>query len=158
MKFTKIRFLLFCLIVISVSILPITKPIFSKFKDIENTTYFFYSNDFVNDINANVIRSGNSFIISCDASLASKVKNSLCDILGESVRIRNYTNQTLNAIMQNYQNKIIKQEVIDNIEIFYCYDSSLERCVYFSNSKINVQIAVKDNEINIGYPLILNGY
>ena len=157
MKMKK-RLIIFCLISFSLFTIPISKPVFQNFENIEDITYYFYTNSNVTFSNTNTIKCGNSFIISCGLNQAKEVKQTLTNVLGESVRIKNYTSKTQRKIKNDYMPYIVRTEIVDDIEIYYCYDNSLSNFVNISNQKVNIQIAIKSNEIDIGYPLILNGY
>ena len=164
MRFLRFRLALFLIVILSILILPKQNNHCSIFENYENATYFFYTNNsnlrnnFEVQSNCKVLECGNSFIVSCDISNVKKTKNSLTNILGERVRINNYTQEVYKKIFKKYQNKIVFEEIVDNIKIYYCFDSALEKYVSLFNKKVNIQIAVKNNEIDIGYPLILNGY
>ena len=126
---------------------------------VDKITYYFYTPKLNIEIkDANIISNGNSSIVVCDAQNSKKVKSRLPEVLGESVRITDYSKETLSEIMNKYSSKIKKIENINNYQFLLCYDDSLPKFVLVDEQKINLQIAITDSEIDVGYPLILNGY
>ena len=158
MRITKLRFSVFCLMIFSVVCLPIQSIVF-KFDIKEDITYFFYTKKLDYQIqNANIVSNGNSSIVVCSLQNVRDVKSNLSDIYGESVRILNYSDATLKYITKKYEDKLVKTEETKDYKYMLCFDASLPQYVTIENSKVNVQIAISNNEIDIGYPLILNGY
>lgn len=49
-------------------------------------------------------------------------------------------------------------EKIDELEIYYGFDSSYPNFTYLNGKKINVQIVKNSTNIIVGYPMILCGY
>ena len=158
MKVTRLRFSIFCLIVLSLVCLPFQKVAFDFDFD-ESITYFFYTPHIDFEIrDAKVISNGNSSIVSCNLDSSKDVKEHLPTIFGESVRIEHYSKETLLLIYKKYSQKALRTEKVDNYQFIYCYDQSLSNFVIVDSLKVNLQIAITESEINIGYPLILNGY
>ena len=85
------RFFVFCILVLSIIMVPQTKPTFNNLiLNFENITYFFYTSSVQKQILNEVhINNGNFEIVSCNADDACILKTKLTDILGESVRICN---------------------------------------------------------------------
>lgn len=158
MKIVRLRFAIFCLILFCMVCVPITKPVFNVFAE-PSITYYFYTSSINYQISgAKITSCGNGSIVSCNAEDSQKIKKILPYIYGESVRIKNYDNDTLKNIIQNYTKNLVKKEYIDDYNFMLCYDKSMPNFVTIDNQKVNVQIAISQNEINIGYPLILNGF
>ena len=78
--------------------------------------------------------------------------------MGESVRINNYSQTTEQQILNKYQKYIVDLQLVDEYQIFLCYNPQINDFVIVDGKKVNVQIAIKNDEINLGFPLILNGY
>ncbi len=155
----KFRFSAFFILSLCLLIMPIYTPFFkSNYND--KATYFYYTTKIDYDIkNAKIINSANNSIIVCDFDNAKNIKKNINNqILSESIRIDNYSQKNYDEILNKYNNYILKTEKVDNYEIIYCYDSSLEKFINIFDKKINIQIAISKNQINIGYPLILNGF
>ena len=159
MKFLWLRFTIFVLMSFCLFCVPSYKPVFNQFEVMPNVTYFYYTSQKNIDFkNATIIDCGSAYIVKCDILDAKNVKNNLDNVLGESVRISVFSIDESQSIISKYQSRILYKENIDDYCIYYCYDSSLPKFVSINGQKINIQIAVKQNTIDIGYPLILNGF
>ena len=158
MKKLRLRFSIFCLCVLCVACIPISKPIFN-IDTFQNVTYYYYTYAISHDINsAKVVKNGDYSIVICDSNSYKSVKKQLPIILGESIKISNYTDSTLKYIENQYKRLMIKEEIVNNYEIMLCYDKSLSKSILIDNMEVNLQVAISSNEICIGYPLILNGF
>ena len=162
MKHLKTKLVLFLIVAMLMLILPSNKSNFNYF-NYENATYFFYISGVSNESifahkNVDYVKCGDSYIISCEAKATSVVESLDTNILGESVRIKEYSSSVLNGILNKYLDMVVKCENIDDMKILYCYDKSLDRSVDLFDKKVNVQIVIRSNQIDIGYPLILNGF
>lgn len=158
MKILRARFAIFLLISFCLICVPNQIPVFS-FQNNDNITYFYYVCE--TDLkleNATVISCGAQSIVECNLRYAQSVKNQLGQIFGESVRIKNCDKHYIDNILNNYKDIIKYKEIIENYTLIYCYDKTLLNNVLLDGQKINIQIAIKDDEVNIGYPLILNGF
>lgn len=158
MKIIRLRFAIFCLVLFCIVCLPINSPFFNLHPR-EQTNYYFYTSKLNFEIkNAQIVSNGNASIVVCDAKESKNVKSQLTNIYGESVRISNYSQNTLMQIFDKYSSKVLKTETIDNYDIYLGYDDRMTSFVIVDDNKINFQIAITRDEINIGYPLILNGF
>lgn len=158
MKIVRLRFAVFCLCIFCFVCVPIAKPVL-QFENTEKTTYYFYTSLIDDNIkNAKVIKNGDNSIVVCDYAFAKTIKNQLPQIYGESLRISNYTSQTLQNLLNKYSCDIVRFENFDGYKSMLCYDKTLFDYIIIDSQKINLQIAYNQTEINIGYPLILNGF
>jgi len=158
MGITKKLFFVFCILVVGVVILPITKPVL-KINFAQDAIYMFYTSQRVNSLDGtNIINCGTGSIVRCGLNSASQIKPQLNGILGEGIRVKNYNKNTLGSLKARFCGLVVKTEVLDGYKIWYCYDASLPKFVTLSGQKINIQIAIDNCSINIGYPLILTGF
>ncbi len=157
MKNIKLRFVIFAIVLICLIFYPAKSS--DKFESYFDRAeyHIFAKHDFISNFSTST-RCGNSYIISCNICDAKKLKDNITEFLGESVRIKDYTNSQLKNLKTNFEKKKVFEETIDNMQIIYCYDRALTNFVFVDGKKVNIQIAISTNEINIGYPLILNGY
>ena len=157
MKILRLRLAIFLLISFCLICIPNQNPVF----DYQGTdvTYFYYvcAKDLKLE-NVTVTTCGEQSIVECKPYQAKNIKNQLGQILGESVRIKNCNNNTIGNILNKYIDMVLYEENIDDYRLIYCYDKALSNSVFLENQKVNIQIAIKNNEVNIGYPLILNGF
>lgn len=159
MKSDRIKFSIFCLVVFAIVCLPLSKPVFKEYSNISNCQYTFYVSGSVDKINnATVTKNGNASVVSCSAEFSGNIKNQLSDILGESVCFYKPSQKTANYILDMLTSKILFSENVQENKICYAYDETLPRFVMVNNQKVNLQIAINDNFIKIGYPLILDSF
>ena len=52
--------------------------------------------------------------------------------------------------------KRVMVENVEGIEFIYLYDASLPKILYLGNLVFNLQVAIKDNVVKIGYPCIVD--
>lgn len=157
MRKTKLYFFIFCLCLFLLTVVSIPRLVFN-IQSSEDITYFFYAQTPYCSIDADVIVCGDASIVRCSGSSAQKIKSQLKNIQGESFRAHNCTSKTKFELLNKYKKNVVMQENIDNMQIFYCFDETLPRFVNVDGKKVNIQIVINNNEVNIGYPLILNGY
>ena len=156
MRKLRLRFSIFCLILLCLANFECVAPNFEVFK---NATYCFCASEVGEVIaDANVIKTGDLYFVTCSNANYAKVKNSLKNIDGESVRISNYTSDDLQKVVAKFKDGIKMTQNCGEYDFFMCYDPTLPKYVMIDGKKINIQIAISKTDINIGYPLILNGY
>lgn len=159
MKTDKIKFSIFCLVIFAIVSLPVSQIALAGFVPDNSAIYSFYTVDNISAIkNANIVKNGNSLIVSCDSKNASIVRNSIINVLGESVQFTNPNNSTLNKINNYLKDKLLHTETVGKTEIKYAYDQTLLRYVMVDGKKVNLQVATNGNLITIGYPLILGSF
>lgn len=97
---------------------------------------------------------GGDAIVEVEPASAQEFYNSLhpkcivmtleCDQMNN---LKNYLNMT-NFYTQSLQDKTI----------VYGYTSKFDKCEFIEGKKINVQIVLDDNQILVGFPLIMTGF
>ena len=159
MKNDKLKFSIFCLIIFCLVSLPVSHITLLGYVPDTSSIYSFYTTDTIDTIqNANIVKNGNSAIVSCDSTNAKYVRKFLHNVLGESVQINNPTKQVLDNICNYIKNDFLYDEIVGQTQIMYCYNPSLANFVMIDKQKVNIQIAKSDNQIVIGYPLILGSF
>ena len=78
-------------------------------------------------------------------------------LYGESVKFYGNDND-FEKLIKKYNLSIVLQEKFDNFNIVYGYNKILGDAVEINGKKVNVQIAKRGNEINVGFPLIMGSY
>ena len=79
-----------------------------------------------------------------------------CEIVGESMVLKNYE---VGKILDDLNAKLIKTESLeDGTNIIYAYSDLIKNQVECGRSKVNIQIAVKENCVIVGWPLILGSF
>lgn len=67
-------------------------------------------------------------------------------------------NISVDQVLSLFDAKVLDSYNIDNILVLNCYTSKLSKVCYVSNKKFNLQIAINENEIKVGYPTIAEGF
>ncbi len=76
--------------------------------------------------------------------------------VGESMELINYEP---NAVLSKLNAKIIKCEQLNTgTTVIYAYSSKINSSVNLGRSKVNLQLAIKDNSCIVGWPLILGSF
>ena len=124
-----------------------------------NATHSFYATQNIQTQNTQTIQNGNGYIISTNATNAPNILNKLDKnhIDGESFCIYGTSTDAL-QILHSLGAVIIKEESFDDFKIIYAHSPKIHNYVLIGNKKINIQIALKNNKITVGTPLILGSY
>lgn len=67
-------------------------------------------------------------------------------------------NMELNDLLNLLNADIIDTQYVENIQVVYAYSPYYQGNVVMENKKVNLQIALKGDEIIAGFPLILTGF
>lgn len=97
---------------------------------------------------------GNKYFNYCTVDVAKKLINEI-DYDAIQLYLNTESFENLKKTLK-YQN--VKMEKIDNLCIFYGYTPFYQDCVYIDNKKVNVQFVLNDNNLVVGFPMILTGY
>ena len=140
--------------------LAMPKNNLSDFTFGENYNYFMYLNQQTFTAqNCTTVSSGNLLIIKTQNQYAKYVFSMAQNVEGEAVEITTTnTKQALNHICQTLNAKYVDFEQVGEIEIYYFYSPNLQNYVLKQNNKINLQVAVHQNIVIAGYPLILHSF
>jgi len=122
-------------------------------------TYTFYTMEQFEDDRVDIVQSGNGFLINCDNNLASEIYNSLNKeyLQGESFSFSGDV-QDVYSILSNLNVTQNKVEQFSDLYIVYGYSPLLENSVEVDGEQINIQVALRENIVTIGTPLILGSY
>lgn len=143
--------------VISFLLLPNKKPLFDDSAlNGKNLLYTFYTLEKM-DSDLPYTKNGDAFVHYCDFKNASKVKQQLSGILGESVSFCGDKVDGLN-FLSNFDYTTILVENIDGIWTLYAYSPKIENFVFVNNQKVNIELAVNKNIVTIGSPIIVGSY
>ena len=78
------------------------------------------------------------------------------DIIGESITTNNLE---LGSTIKQLNAKVVKTEYLENgITVIYTYTPLIKDNVCINNEKVNLQFAIKNETITIGWPLILGSF
>lgn len=77
---------------------------------------------------------------------------------GESVRVTCQTDGVLEVVLAQYSASIVKVEEFCDGVSYYCYSPKLKKGIVIDGVMINLQIAVRGEEVVMGTPIIFGGY
>jgi len=78
------------------------------------------------------------------------------EIVGESITLQNYE---VGKILDDLNAKLIKTECLnDGTNVMYAYSDLIKKQVECGSSKVNLQIAIKEDCVIVGWPLILGSF
>lgn len=154
------RFICVCLISILIGFAFINQNENNSFFESLNGYHMFFCEEVSNDIidTVNVIPNGQGYIVKGSIDQRNEVLPFLTGVKGECVRLlkAEYKLENLTKIL-NFK-KIKISSVNSNTKSYYGYSDVFNSCIYIENKKCNVQIAEDQNNITIGFPIILGGF
>ena len=69
-----------------------------------------------------------------------------------------YFSQSVKQVMQNLPGQFYQSQDVEGMQVFYGYTNLYDDFRYVAGKKINVQIAQQQNQVIVGFPLILTGF
>lgn len=82
-------------------------------------------------------------------------RNDIKDILGYILYLKN---SNTDYITKKLQMLILNEENIEDKKVLYGYTPFYKDSVYIQNKKVNVEMILDQDEIIVGFPMILSGY
>lgn len=148
-KFLSFIFFMFCIFFCVVNNSGIKT--FLDSEEINKVIFYCEEN---NDLkNSLCVQNGGGYIIETDKKTAYENFDNIKGCFGVTIF---FDNIQLEDILNNVN--VVKQEKIGDCEIYYATAKNIIFSTYIENKKINLQIAVSNNKIIIGFPLILGSY
>jgi len=122
-----------------------------------SATVSFYCSDLEDTFakNVSVIQNGSGYIYQTSSENALSLYKSLYSCSGFSLTFRN-SNFKIDNLLEKIE--VLKQEVVCGSNLYYGYVCGLTNSTFIDAKKVNIQIAVNDNFITIGSPIILGSY
>ncbi len=118
--------------------------------------FYIYTYQYYTSNNTEIIKNGKANIIICDCKNSLKILNKLEKNKITGMQICTTGNsQTIKNFIKRTKTNIKYSEKVQNIEFFYGFSSLFVDYTIFNNEKINIQISLENNKLNIGVPLIL---
>lgn len=131
------------------------KNFFEKFSGLYRV-YISSSQEFEMD-NVNKIKNGNITILESSNINREKIMKYVDCYFGESLTIMSGVH-SINEVFSFLSFKNLQIEQIDNITCYIGYCKGFSKFIMYENKRINIQIAVRDNMITVGFPIILGSY
>lgn len=69
-----------------------------------------------------------------------------------------YFSENVEQIIQTLSGQIYRSQDVEGMKIYYGYTNLYNDFRYVSGKKINVQMAEQENQVIVGFPLILTGF
>lgn len=152
-----IIFILFAVMVILVIPFDNHTNDFNKIKiDAEGIKVELYTASPVQNDLLNIQSVGFGSIVSCDLCNLDKVKDLVSYIQGVSFYF-NSKDFNIDYFLITNNAKIIKRQNFGNYDIYYAYTSNLKQYVD-DGKKINLEIVINNENVTIGYPIIMGSY
>jgi len=130
-------------------------------KRLNHGTYSAYVTNFVAaeeiEQSYNYIKIANGGILVCELQYMQKVKSYSYQVLGESLSFYGNIDE-FNNLVKIYRVKIIVAEQVGDIMTIYGHSFAFRKHIILDNKKVNVQIAINNNCITVGTPIILGSY
>ena len=85
----------------------------------------------------------------------------LFSVKGESVRfsLNGADGQKIaEGILSNYGAELIQKETVDGVTSYYAYSPCFSNGIHLFSQKINLHVAVNDDECVVGNPIIFGGF
>lgn len=102
------------------------------------------------------IKCGDKVFVSCSASVA---KENLDKLLNNSAGIEFYLSGfSAQKLISETKFEEISRQNIGDLLVLTGYAPIYQDCVYIQNKKVNMQIAIRDEKIVVGFPMILTGF
>ena len=101
------------------------------------------------------IQNGEQFIIDVYSDIESFYAIRSQDIIGFNLYFQTLD---INDFANSVNGQIFKRQSVEGIEIYEGYTNCYKDFRYVGGQKINIQIAVKEKEVIVGFPLILTGF
>lgn len=106
-----------------------------------------------------VTQNGNGLVVKTQKNNARKLLNAASNFVGEAWEIEGQNQeQVVKEITKKLNLKVIGYEQVNSITVLNAYTSKIGYYVLNGNEKQNVQIAMRDNFVVVGSPLILHSF
>jgi hypothetical protein len=118
--------------------------------------YIVYTNacEAENIANVDIVKNYHGQILRTDIEFAGSILTSINNVASEKIVLKN---TSIDAIKLLLDIDVLEEVIVGNDVILYnCYTDNLNRKVMSKIGYINIQIAVENNMISIGYPYLVD--
>ncbi len=131
-----------------------TNPIFN-FENVEKVC-FVSASDFQEIDDVESISCGGKFFNYCTLGVA---KQNLSKLNKNSDAVQFYlSDDDVDTLFKQMKFEIVSTSQIESLTIYCGYTPYCQTCVYLDGKKVNMQLAVCEGYIVVGFPMILTGY
>ena len=100
------------------------------------------------------VQNGDEYIVEVYSDIESFYQKYSDKIKGFNL----YFSENAEQIIQTLSGQIYRSQDVEGMKIYYGYTNLYNDFRYVSGKKINVQIAEQENQVIVGFPLILTGF
>ena len=125
--------------------------------NIINATNTYYTTNAENIKSAKIINCGSAVFVTSNVENCKEIRTQLADIQGQSISFCGDEELYTSMVTWLIGNATFSANV-GAVKCCYGYNNKLNNYINIENSKINIQIALHNNVITIGTPVILGSY
>lgn len=103
---------------------------------------------------AKVNTCGQNSFVKADIALGGYLQKQLNDILGVTIIV----NDELSNVLENLQVKICKSELQNENTHIFGFSPLFSKSIFIGGKKCNIHIVIQNDQIIVGYPIILGSY
>ena len=122
--------------------------------NVKNIYYTTYSAEIEN---ATLTQCGSAVFVESDVEHCKQVKSELHSINGQSLSFEG-DSELYNQLIAYLFHNVVLTENVSNVKCCYGYNNKLNNFITIDGKTINIQIALNNNKITIGTPVILGSY
>lgn len=131
-----------------------TNPLYSL-ENVEKVC-FVSASDFQEIDDVESVACGDKFFNFCTLDVA---KQNLENLNNNSDAVQFYLNgNDVDKLFKQTKCQIVSTSQIEDLTVYCGYTPYCQTCVYLDGKKVNMQVAVADGNIVVGFPMILTGY
>ena len=126
--------------------------------NIPNITNTYYTTNIATKIEgANITQCGGALFVESDLKNCKEIKGQLTNINGQSLTFLG-SEELYYVLIKNLFNNVVFTESVGNIKCCYGLNNKLNNNIKIEGKSVNLQIAINNNTITIGTPVILGSY
>ncbi|MGN1227534.1 MAG: hypothetical protein ACI4TX_02725 [Christensenellales bacterium] len=128
------------------------------FNECANPKYYFYVTLSEECDDVHYTKNGNGGIIALNENELHLLNDfKISKMYGKSIQFEGDKN-SISKFLKDYDVSVVKEENFESFSTVYGYNAKFGDCVTVGDDKINIQLAVRDNIVNIGFPLLLGSF
>jgi len=154
------KFYFALILIFSLAFAPSGIYLDSLAEELSATEYFFYiSGECPSGGDIRTVKNGEDEIVLCPPSLANSVRGKVNGVInGESFRFTGDIN-SINDLVDRLNAKVVRTGYIEDVYVVYVYSGAIRATpLSLYGERVNMQIALSQNTVSVGVPLILGGY
>ena len=153
------RFIVFLLIIGCVAVIVPQSNFLQVVAIYQDAEYCFYVNSLPVRLSpqADVVANGSGYIVAVSGQYADVVFKELNKIEGYSFKFEGSANGA-EKVLAGLRASVVSKEELGDISLCYAYSGLINNFITLDDTKINIQIALRDGFVTVGIPLILGSF